>query len=248
MKNKILLEVCVDSVESALAAQTGGADRVELCDNLLEGGTTPSFASIEIARKLLQIGLHVIIRPRGGDFLYTDLEFEIMKRDVEICKSLGVEAIVTGILDSRGEIDVRRTTELIDIARPMKVTFHRAFDVARDAKKSLEILIELGIERILTSGQESNAFEGAETIEELVKLANNRIIILACGGLNQRNLKKFVDRTKVTEVHLTGFTKIESHMKFRNERVFMGGTLRPPEFSRNITRAEIISDICEILK
>jgi copper homeostasis protein len=248
MNSKIVLEVCVDSVESALAAQKGGADRVELCDNLLEGGTTPSFASIEFARKLLKIGLHIIIRPRGGDFLYSDLEFEIMKRDIEICKEIGVDGVVIGILDENGEIDFARSRELIEIARPMSVTFHRAFDVTKNAQKSLQMLIKLGVERVLTSGQEPTAFEGLETIAELVKLSENKIIVMACGSLTTGNVQKFVEITKVKEVHLTGFAEVESRMKFRNYRVFMGGTLRPPEFSRSVTDAGIIKNICRELK
>lgn len=248
MKYKIKVEVCVDSVESAVAAEQGGADRVELCDNLMEGGTTPSFASIEIARNLLNIGLHVIIRPRGGDFLYSNLEFEIMKRDIEICKEIGVDGVVFGILDENGEIDVERNRELIGLAKPLSVTFHRAFDVTFDAVKSLETLIKLGVERVLTSGQEATAFEGLENIAELVECAKDRIIIMACGSLTERNVRKFVEKTKVREVHLTGFNKINSQMQFRNERVFMGGTLRPPEFSRNVTSSEIIESVCNRLK
>ena len=243
-----MVEVCVDSVESALAAQEGGADRVELCDNLLEGGTTPSFASIEIARKRLKIGLHIIIRPRGGDFLYSKLEFEIMKRDVEICKEIGVDGIVFGVLDENGEIDVERNRELVELAKPLSITFHRAFDVTFDYVKSLETLIELGIDRVLTSGQEATAFEGVENIAEMVDLAKDKIIIMGCGGLTEKNVRKFVEKTNVREVHLTGFTKIKSQMQFRNERVFMGGALRPPEFSRNITSSEIIESVCNRLK
>ena len=248
MKSKITLEVCVDSVESAIAAEKGGADRVELCDNLLEGGTTPSFAAIELARKYLKIGLHVIIRPRGGDFLYSNLEFEIMKRDIEIAKQIGADGVVFGILDENGEVDFKRTIKLIDSARPMSVTFHRAFDVTRDAKQSLETLIELGVERVLTSGQEATAFEGLETIAELIEIAGERIIVMGCGNLNKRNVKKFVEMTKVREVHLTGFAEEASKMRFRNERVFMGGTLRPPEFSIKVTSSEIIRNVCNQLK
>ncbi len=248
MKKKTLVEVCVDSVESALAAQTGGADRIELCDNLLEGGTTPSYGSLVLARKHLTIEMQVIIRPRGGDFLYSELEFEIMKRDLEIAKKLGANGIVIGILQENGEIDVSRTQQLLLLARPLKVTFHRAFDVTKDAKKSLETLIELGCERVLTSGQEANAFEGADNIAELVKIAGERITILACGSLTERNVRKFVERTKVREVHLTGFAEVESAMKFRNKRVFMGGTLRPPEFSRSVTDSQIIRKICQSLE
>lgn len=248
MKKKIVLEVCVDSVESAIEAEKGGADRVELCDNLMEGGTTPSFGSIEIARKTLEIGLHVIIRPRGGDFLYSDLEFQIMKRDIEIAKQIGVDGVVIGILTANGEVDIQRTQELVDIARPLSVTFHRAFDVTKGANDSLLKLIKIGVERILTSGQEATAFEGLEKINELIELAEDKIIIMACGSLTDRNIEKFVEKTNVKEVHLTGFAQIESKMEFRNERVFMGGTLRTPEFSRNITSESTIRKIAKSLK
>lgn len=244
MKTKIV-EICVNSVESAIEAQKGGADRVELCDNLFEGGTTPSFGSIEVARKYLSIGLQVIIRPRGGDFLYSDLEFEIMKRDIEKCKEIGVDGVVIGILTEEGEIDKNRTGELVELARPLSVTFHRAFDVCRNPFKALEDLIELKVDRILTSGQEPTAFEGLETIKKLQETAHNRIIILACGSLNERNLPRFLEQTDVREVHMTAFAETESPMKFRNERVYMGGTLRPPEFSRDITNAKTVKNIRE---
>lgn len=248
MKKKILVEVCVDSVESAIAAEKGGADRVELCDNLMEGGTTPSFASIEIARKRLSLGLHVIIRPRGGDFLYSDLEFEIMKRDIEISKQIGVDGVVFGILNKDGEVDILKTNELIQLARPLSVTFHRAFDVTNNANSALEELINLGIDRVLTSGQEATAFEGLDKISELIELAGDKITIMACGSLNERNVKKFVEQTNVREVHLTGFTEVESKMQYRNERVFMGGTLRPPEFSRSVTSSQNITNVCKQLE
>lgn len=240
---KIFTEICVNSVESAVAAQTGGADRVELCDNLLEGGTTPSFGSIEVARKLLNIKLHVIIRPRGGDFLYSETEFEIMKRDIETAKSLGVDGLVFGILDENGNIDKPRTAELIALSRPLTVTFHRAFDVANDAFQALEDLISLSVDYVLTSGQEATAIEGADLIAELVKRAENRIRILACGNLNERNISKFLDKTNVEEVHFTGFGEVESGMKHRNNQVFMGGTLRPPEYFRDVTDAKIVEQV-----
>lgn len=243
MNDKILIEVCVDSVESAIAAQEGGAARVELCDNLMEGGTTPSFGAIEQARKHLNIGLHVIIRPRGGDFLYSELEFEIIKRDIEICKQIGADGVVIGILTADGEIDAERTKQLIELARPLSVTFHRAFDVTADAQKSLETLISLGVDRVLTSGQEPTAFEGIETITDLVNQAGNRITILGCGNINARNVQKFVEKTKIREIHLTGFADVESKMIYRNERVYMGGTLRPPEFLRSIVDSQIIDNI-----
>lgn len=234
------VEICVDSVESAVAAQTGGADRVELCDNLLEGGTTPSFGAIEVARELLDIKLHVIIRPRGGDFLYSATEFEIMKRDIAAAKQLGVDGVVIGILDRDGNIDLNRTNELTELARPMSVTFHRAFDVCRDPIKAVDELAEIGVDRILTSGQEASAVEGIDMLAELVTHAANRITIIACGNLNGRNIKKIIDATGVSEVHFTAFGDVASEMRHRNDNVFMGGTLRPPEYSRSVTDAEIV--------
>lgn len=239
----ITVEICVDSVESAVAAQEGGADRVELCDNLMEGGTTPSCGAIEIARKLLNIKLHVIIRPRGGDFLYSDTEFEIMKRDIAAAKTLGVDGVVIGILDADGDIDTKRTAELTELARPMSVTFHRAFDVCRDPFQAIDELTAIGVDRILTSGQEATAVEGMDLIAELVKHAGDRITIMACGNLNERNIRKVIDATGVSDVHFTAFGEVASEMQYRNERVFMGGTLRPPEYSRSVASSDIVQRV-----
>jgi copper homeostasis protein len=241
MRNLPVVEICVDSVESAVAAQTGGAERIELCDNLMEGGTTPSAGSIEIARRLLGIKLHVIVRPRGGDFLYSDLEFEIMRRDVEIAKSLGADGVVIGILDADGRIDGSRTAELVQLARPMSVTVHRAFDVTRDPFEALETIVACGADRVLTSGQEATGIEGADLIAELVKQAANRVKLIGCGNLTERNIVKFVALTGVEEVHFTAFGSVGSEMRFRNERVFMGGALRPSEYSRSVTGSDIVA-------
>jgi len=238
--SKIISEICVDSVESAIAAQSGGAQRVELCDNLMEGGTTPSFGSIEVARKLLDIKLHIIVRPRGGDFLYSDTEFEIMKRDIEAAQDLGVDGVVIGLLDRDGNIDLTRTAELVEISRPMSITFHRAFDVCADPFKAIDQLAEIGVDRILTSGQEATAVEGLDMIADCVNHAAGRIAIMACGNLNERNIAKVIAATGVREVHFTAFGKVASEMQYRNERVFMGGTLRPPEYSRAVTDAETV--------
>lgn len=235
--SKPIIEVCVDSVESALAAEAGGADRVELCDNLMEGGTTPSAGAIAATREKLGIKLHVIIRPRGGDFCYSDVEFGVMKRDVEFAKQLGVDGVVIGILLADGEVDVERTHTLVDLARPMSVTFHRAFDMTRHAFEALETLIGLSVDRILTSGQEPSVIEGLEMISQLVKQAGDRISIMACGGVNERNIKRVVIESGVSELHVTGFVGRASEMQYRNERVFMGGTLRPPEYSISVTDA-----------
>lgn len=234
MRKKLLIEVCVDTVESALAAQEGGADRVELCDNLLEGGTTPSAGAIELARRHLHIGLQVMIRPRGGDFCYSDIEFEIMQRDIAVAKALGADGVVIGILRPDGTVDSDRAKTLINLARPLNVTFHRAFDVTRDPYEALETLIELGVDRILTSGQEPSVLEGLDLITDLVRVADERVIILPGGG-SERQLKKIVTQSGVREAHVIGPHPVESRMVFRNERVFMGGELRPPEYVRYIT-------------
>ena len=239
MSQQLVIEVCVDSVESALAAQAGGADRVELCDNLMEGGTTPSAGTIGVARSQLSIGLHVLIRPRGGDFYYSDLEMEIMRLDITHAKALGVDGVVVGILTPDGSIDTARTAELIALARPMRVTFHRAFDMVADPRQALEDVINLGCERILTSGLEPSAWEGIDQIAALMEQAGDRIIIMPGGGVG-RNLSRIMARVPLREAHMTATRGVDSAMQYRNSRVFMGGALRAPEFTRTITDAEKI--------
>ncbi len=228
---KPLLEVCAGSLASALAAQEGGAHRVELCDNLYEGGTTPSMGQIELARAKLSVRVHVIIRPRGGDFLYSDLEFAIIKRDVQRCRDAGIDGIVTGFLKSNGQVDVDRTAEIVELARPMAVTFHRAFDMACDPFIALEELKRTGVQRILTSGQKNLAPDGIEVIRRLVRQAGDSLIIMPGGGLNEENIHDFAKKVKAREYHATLRSRIESHMEFRREDVFMGGFREIPEFS-----------------
>src|SRR5258707_1299456 len=158
----MLVEICVDSAVGAFAAERGGADRVELCDNLMEGGTTPSGGCIKVARRGLKIGLQVIIRPRGGDFLYNTQELDVMREDIRMAKDLGADGVVLGCLTSEGDIDRARTEELIRLARPLNVTFHRAFDMCREPQQALDHLIEVGANRVLTSGQEASCVEGLE--------------------------------------------------------------------------------------
>jgi copper homeostasis protein len=242
------VEICVDSASGAFAAERGGADRIELCDNLMEGGTTPSAGCIKVARRGLKSGLQVIIRPRGGDFLYTQEEFEVMREDVRMAKDFGADGIVLGCLTAEGNIDIARVADLIQLARPLNVTFHRAFDMCRDPKQALEELISLGIDRVLTSGQEASCAEGAELIAMLHKQAAGRIIVMAGGGLTPRNVHKFVASTEVSEVHLSARNTVESAMRHRNTRVFMGGTLRPPEFSWKTTDEEAVRKVVDALK
>jgi copper homeostasis protein len=228
---KKTLEICVESVAGAMAAQEGGADRVELCANLLEGGTTPSPGSMLLARRNLQIALQVMIRPRGGDFCYSATEFDIMKLDIVAAKNAGANGIVLGILKADGTVDAARTRELVALARPMSVTFHRAFDMARDPYEAMETLIEIGLDRILTSGQESSVIEGLDLISNLVKKAGDRIIIMPGGGINERNFDKIARQSNAKELHVAALVEVEGPMEFRNSRCFMGGELRPPEFS-----------------
>jgi copper homeostasis protein len=241
------IEICVDSAAGAAAAERGGADRVELCGNLLEGGTTPSAGCIKVARRALKIGLQVIIRPRGGDFLYNAEEFEVMREDIHLVKELGADGVVLGCLTASGDIDAVHTGELVKLARPMNVTFHRAFDMCRDPRQGLEDLIALGIDRVLTSGQEASCLEGLEMIAAFQQQAAGRIIVLAGGGLTPRNIRKIVQTTGVTEAHLSARSSIESGMVYRNSRVYMGGTLRPPEFGHKTTDEFIVRQVVEAL-
>lgn len=240
--------MCVDSVESAVGAQVGGAARVELCDNLVEGGTTPGAGTIELARRALSIALNVIIRPRGGDFLYSDLEFEIMQRDIEYAKQLGADGVVIGILKPNGTIDHKRTKTLADRARPLSVTFHKAFDMTRDPFVALETLIEIGVNRVLTSGREYSAIEGLPLLTELVERAGDRIIIMPGGNLTARNIQQVIETTGAREAHLTAFVPVKSPMRYRNPRVFMGGEFRPPEYSRNVTDAGRVRGILRVIE
>jgi len=242
------LEICVDSPDSAITAQRAGADRVEYCDNLTEGGTTPSNGAIAAARDNLTIGLHVLIRPRSGDFLYSDPEFDIMRRDIDICGECGVDGIVAGILRPDGHIDLERTARLFEFAYPMSATFHRAFDMCVDPFKGLEDVIDTGAARLLTSGMKNRAVDGLELIRKLVLQAGERIIIMPGGGINAKNVAEVASGTKAEEIHLTGRKIIESEMIFRREGIQMGGIKGIPEFSRKVADEDEIKKIIEILK
>jgi len=211
--------VCVDSVESALAAERGGAARIELCSDLLEGGITPSAGLIATVRSKVSIGMHPIIRPRPGDFCYSDLEIEIMRRDIEAAKELGADGVVLGILDPHGNVDVERTRALVELARPLSVTFHRAFDMSSDLRRALDSVCQTGADRILTSGGEQTCLQGIEVIAALVKAADGRIAILAGGGIGHKDAPKIVERTRVREIHVGLSSPVTSPMLYRNPRV-----------------------------
>lgn len=219
----ILFEICAGSVTSCLAAQAGGADRIELCDNLLEGGTTPSYGAIACARETVSIALNVIIRPRGGDFLYSDVEFEVMKRDVLACRELGVDGVVIGMLTADGDIDMLRTRQLVELAAPLPVTFHRAFDVARDPLRALEDVVSTGCVRLLTSGQEASALAGRVLIRQLREVAGERLVVMPGAGVRPENITELISATGCVEYHTSAREPFPGNMRYRNERVKMGG-------------------------
>ncbi len=237
------LEVCLDSVESAIVAERAGAARVELCDNLFGGGTTPGPGTIITTRKSVQLGLQVIIRPRPGDFCYTDLEFDSMVEDIKFCKNQGVDGVVIGILRPDGRVDMERSAKLVELAHPMNVTFHRAFDVTVDPFQALEDIIAIGCTRILTSGQEETVLEGAPLIKELVTRAKDRIIILPGGGITERKLKRIIAETGASEYHIHLDEPKESAMQFQSGHVYMGGALSKPEFMNSFTSEQRVSSV-----
>jgi copper homeostasis protein len=222
MDKQIVIEVCVDSLASAIAAERGGAKRVELCGNLLEGGVTPSAGLIELVRAQTAIGLQVMIRPRGGDFCYTDDEFETMRLDIIAAKKLGANGVVFGILAIEGSIDVERTRQLVELARPLNVTFHRAFDVSADLNRSLEDVCRTGADRLLTSGGAAKVEQAVSVIASLMKASQGRIAIMACGGIAAHNAAKIIEQTGVGEIHVGLRTAVASPMLHRNPRVSMG--------------------------
>ena len=231
----ILVEACVNSVTSAIEAEKGGAHRVELCDNLYEGGTTPSAAAIIVTAQNIGIDLHVLIRPRGGDFLYSDIEFEVMLRDIQYCKQNGVKGVVLGVLKAKGRVDVKRTRELVKAAYPMNVTFHRAFDMVNDPFRAIEDVISAGCHRILTSGLSNKAWDGREMIASLVQASNGRIIIMAGSGINNENAETLVKFTGVTEIHTSARSSYPSKMKYQTRTIFMGGLPEIPEYETSLT-------------
>lgn len=241
------LEICCDTTESAISAMNAGADRIELCDNLPEGGTTPSYGSILAARDKLKIKLHVLIRPRNGDFLYTEPEMDIMMKDIELCRKTGVDGIVAGVLKRDGSIDIRRTSELVNAAGNMAFTFHRAFDLCVDAVKGLEDVIACGAGRLLTSGQQDKAVEGAGLISQLVTQAHNRITIMPGSGLDEQNIEQVAKQTGSSEFHMTARKEIVSSMFFRREGITMGGISGLSEYSRKVADTEKIKRIKLIL-
>ena len=222
-REDFMVEVCANGVESCLAAQEGGADRVELCAGIPEGGTTPSYGEIKVARRVLTATrLHVIIRPRGGDFLYTDLEVERMAADIAVCRDLGVDGVVFGCLKADGSIDMEKNRYLMECSKGMSVTCHRAFDRAADPFKALEDIIALGFDRILTSGQQPKAIQGAELLARLNRQAAGRIILMAGSGVTEQNIRQLHEATNLKEFHFSGREPRPSAMQYVNPNLYMG--------------------------
>lgn len=241
-------EICTNSVESCIAAQDGGADRVELCAGIPEGGTTPSYGEIAMAREVLtKTRLHVIIRPRGGDFLYSPIEVRTMLKDIEIARQLGADGVVFGCLTADGEVDIPVMQELMKASEGLSVTFHRAFDVCRDAKKALEEIIGLGCNRILTSGQQPTAEVGIPLLKELQEQAAGRIILLAGCGVNEKNISRIAQETGIKEFHFSARESIKSNMSYKNEAVSMGGTVHIDEYERNVTTAQRVRNTIQAI-
>jgi copper homeostasis protein len=230
-----LIEISVEGVDGLLVAQDNGADRVELCASVLEGGITPSLGMVREALRVARVPVFVIVRPRGGDFLYSEAEFESMRQDVVALKDLGVPGIVTGCLTAGAEVDEQRTAELLRLARPMSVTFHRAFDMVRDPVKSLEVLISHGVDRVLTSGQRPTAMEGLATLKQLGQVAGGRIIVMPCGSLRTANIGHVGRETGLWELHFAAHKAEPSAMTYRNPYIAMGMTSEDHEYVKTVT-------------
>lgn len=243
-----IVEVCANSVESCIQAELGGAHRVELCAALPEGGTTPSLGTVQIARQMVGIKIHVIIRARGGDFCYSDIELRAMVRDIELMRTVGVDGVVFGCLKPNGEIDVDRNRALIQAANGMSTTFHRAFDVCRDQFMAADQIVELGFDRILTSGGASTAILGAERIAELIARFGDRVVIMPGCGVREDNIRWLAQKTGAVEFHSSAQIEVDSVMEYRVASVPMGGTIVVDEFTRRETSSERVRKMLNELR
>jgi copper homeostasis protein len=236
-----LIDICVEGIDGLLTAQAAGADRVELCASLIEGGVTPSLGTVRTALDLATIPFHVIVRPRGGDFLYSEAEFRSMLADVEALRDAGVAGVVVGCLKEDGTIDEDRMTALAKAAGPLNVTCHRAFDMTRDPFEALEALVRCGVGRVLTSGQRDTAVEGANLLAALVEKAAGRIIILGCGALAPDTIGTVRRKTGLTEMHFASLKDVPSAMRYRNPKVGMGGSDLDREYRNTVTDGDLVA-------
>lgn len=242
----MLIEIAVFSLESAIAAYNAGANRIELCSAPAEGGLTPSAATLRLARKYVKIPIHVMIRPREGDFCYSVIEFEAMLLDIAAAKMVGIEGIVAGVLNSDGTVDEKRTAILVDAASPMNVTFHRAFDMTKDQDAALEAIIYAGCDRILTSGGQQTAPLGIERLAELVKKAGDRISIMPGSGVNLDNIKNIAENTGAKEIHLSARSYVPGKMRFKQPLVTMGGIVTIPDYELQRPDEKSIKEILKL--
>lgn len=241
------LEVCADSVESALEAQKGGADRIELCGNLVIGGVSPGRALFRLVKKYTDLEVRVLLRPRYGDYCYNDYEFEQLKEEVELYKELGADGVVIGMLRPDGALDVERMRELVSLAGHMDVALHRAFDICKDPFEALEEAVSLGMKTILTGGQEVMAWEGRETLAKLQKKSAGRIQILAGGGIGKDVIRKLLPVTEITSYHMSGKRRVDSAMKYRRDGASMGQPGQD-EFALWRTDGEKVAAAVDVLK
>ena len=240
------LEVCVYSLSSAITAQHSGADTIELCGGQAEGGTTPSAGLITLVRKHVSLPIFVMIRPRGGDFLYSNTEFEVMRADIDAIKEMGVDGFVFGILNKDGSVDAARMMYLVEMAKPLPVTFHRAFDMSSDAEEAFESIVRCGCKRILTSGQEARAIEGIEMIRRLARKWEGIIEIVAGSGIAPSNALVWKG-TGVGTLHLSAGVKSDGGMVYRKEGISMASTL-PGEYERVEADGETIMSIADMIR
>jgi copper homeostasis protein len=248
MAKHLVLEICVESVGHAVAAERAGAHRVELCSDLMSGGITPSAGLMQTARRHVSIPIHVLIRPRAGDFCYSDHEFEIMRDDIHAAKQLGMDGVVLGILHEGKRVNIERTRALVEAARPLSVTFHRAFDASKKLKESLEDVILTGASRILTSGGQRRATDALPTLARLVRAARGRILVMPCGGINAENIARIVRTTLAQEFHTSVGT---SHSAAKVVNSFDGNDengwgLNPARFERRVT--EVVTLLGSLLE
>lgn len=244
----MIIEIAVFNLESAIVASNAGAHRIELCTAPAEGGLTPSAATMRLARKYVKIPIHVMIRPREGDFCYSEKEFETMLLDIAAAKIVGMDGIVAGVLNPDGTVDGKRTAMLVDAAAPMNVTFHRAFDMTNDQQKALEDIIEAGCARILTSGSMQTAPEGIGILAELVKQADNRISIMPGSGVNLQNVKQIAEITGAREMHLSARSFLPGKMKFKKQSVTMGGTVNIPDYDLQLPDEKMVREIINLFE
>jgi copper homeostasis protein len=231
-----VLEICVDSVESAAAAESGGAQRVELCSALAEGGLTPSLGLIRAVRSRIEIGVHVMIRPRAGDFLYSEDDLAVMREDIALAAQCGADGVALGLLTAEGDVDVERTRELVELARPMEVTFHRAIDMARDIESALEDVIRTGADRVLTSGAETTAMQGRHRIRKLVQSSDRRIGVIAAGSIRAENVTEIAKATCALEFHAALRRPVPSRIKHQRRKVHLGSP-GVDDYTHSVVRA-----------